>query len=148
MSEELIPIENDGPSLNRKQLAFLDEYERNGWNQTAAYMTVYGQKNPTFAGHSASELMKKDYVVAELKRREEYVIKVGDIKRDDLIRQLKILSTDAKRDSDKLKAIDLLAAMGGFYKQEGLINIDTQSIKLSFGNGFNPNNTSNGKAIE
>lgn len=50
--------------LNKKQKAFVDELFKNGFNQTNAYVKIYGINNKDYAAKSASRLMSKVEVKA------------------------------------------------------------------------------------
>jgi hypothetical protein len=48
--------------LNKKQKAFVDELFKNGFNQTNAYVSVYGVTNRNYAKIAASRMMTNDNV--------------------------------------------------------------------------------------
>ncbi len=108
--------------LTGKQYSFCVEYIRCGGNQSEAYRnSLYDTSNmkAETITNNASKLMCNSYVLAMIKElREETIQDVKEslkIELSDVIQQISDISKNAEKDSDKLKALDLLMKhLGGY----------------------------------
>jgi hypothetical protein len=134
--EDFTPIKN---RMTGKQRLFLDEYLNNGLNQTKAYMTAYQTTNYDYAKSQASAIIAKPNSQAYLASVKSKLAKQYDIKREDNIKQILEVIKGSENAFVKLKAIDMLNKMGGFYIDKPQVNIQsTGQVTVDFG-GYNPN---------
>lgn len=118
--------------VNQRHQAFLDEYFANGMNATAAYKVVYPDSSHAAAQSSSSDLVRT--LKVEIERRQAIEAAKNDIKKEELIADLKKMIEDCKKDNDRpnmIKAINLLARMGGHFNEGIDVNTGTSSININ-----------------
>lgn len=123
-------------NLTPREIAFIDEYVNNGFDAKSAYLLISPGVSGETAGVGGCNYLKKDKIKNEIERRRLNKIDKHDIKLSFLVEELKGIIEDSKGDtkSDRvsiLKAIDLLAKLGGFYinKTEITTNIEQPLFK-------------------
>ena len=125
---------------------FLDEWFKNGHNQTQAYIVAFEIDNYGTAATNASMLIKKSHIQIEIARRQSELAVKSNISREFIVEKLLNILKDSEIHKDRfngIRAITELNKMAGFYKtEEGKIQLNmlTQSqgeVKISFGS-FNP----------
>lgn len=78
--------------LSKKELSFINEYFTNGFNGTRAYRKVFKScKTDKTARTLASRLLAKDGVKEEIERRQKELKEKSDIKREDILNDLRII---------------------------------------------------------
>lgn len=78
--------------LSKKELSFINEYFTNGFNGTKAYRKVFKScKTDKTARTLASRLLTKDGVKEEIERRQKELKEKSDIKREDILNDLRII---------------------------------------------------------
>ncbi len=108
--------------LTCKQYSFCVEYIRSGGNQSKAYRnSLYdtSNMNADTIKNNAYKLMQNNDVLTTIKElREETIQDVKQslrIELNDVIGQISDISRNAEKDSDKLKALDMLMKhLGGY----------------------------------
>lgn len=109
-------------TLTDKQQAFCEEYVRNGYNGTRAYLKAFPDcTNPDTAGKQASCLNKKPEVIEYIKKLQaENVRRFGDMS-EAILRELALdafgIDETGKKSPTWQKSVDLLQ------KQLGLQNL-------------------------
>lgn len=125
--------------MSGKQQRFLDEYLNNGLNQTKAYMVAYQTNNYDYAKSQASIIIAKPNSQSYLSSVKSKLARQYDIKREDNIKQIMDVIKDSENAFVKLKALDMLNKMAGFYIEKPQVNIQsTGQVTVDFG-GYNPN---------
>jgi phage terminase small subunit len=106
--------------LNKKQLAFLDEYFVNGFNGTQAYLSVYKGVSEDTARANASKLLAHTNVKVEFERRQAEIKAKYEIDKDEIIEITKRIMKDNEKIAPpfSLKAIEILTKMGGLNAAE------------------------------
>lgn len=134
--------------LNPKQIDFCEEYVANGYNGTAAYRTVYEQKDDNSAAVAAHKLLRNTQIVEKVKEIEgDYRIighKLGIDKKLILTRLYDLLSAKKQvffngeevgvvdDNASVNKAIEnILKIMGDFAPEKKEITIDDESVDMS-----------------
>lgn len=78
--------------LSKKEISFINEYFTNGFNGTKAYRKVFKScKTDKTARTLASRLLTKDGVKEEIERRQKELKEKSDIKREDILNDLRII---------------------------------------------------------
>lgn len=78
--------------LSKKELSFINEYFTNGFNGTKAYRKVFKScKTDKTARTLASRLLTKDGVKEEIEKRQKELKEKSDIKREDILNDLRII---------------------------------------------------------
>jgi phage terminase small subunit len=108
--------------LNQRQTVFVFEYLKSG-NATAAYKKTYGVENDEVAKANASRLLTNANIKAKiLKFKQSIEVKTG-ITIEAVVNRIAKLSDKAQKDSDKLRALDMLMKhLGGYVTLEDIIN--------------------------
>ena len=122
-------------ALNKKQLAFINEYFINGFNGKAAYKAVYKNVTDESAEVLASKLLSNVKVKDEIAKRQALIQSKYDIKKEEIIEVVKhILFTqkDAFPPSS-LKAAEILNKMFGWnasdkIEHSGNVGLDIKII--------------------
>ena len=106
--------------LNKKQLAFLDEYFVNGMNGTQAYLSVYKGVTEETARTNSSRLLTNANVKAEFERRQEEIRLKYEINKDEIVEITKRIMKDNEKSMPpfSLKAIEILTKLGGLNAAE------------------------------
>ena len=79
-------------NLSTKELFFINEYFINGFNGTKAYRKVFKScKTDKTARTLASRLLTKDGVKEEIEKRQKELKEKSDIKREDILNDLRII---------------------------------------------------------
>lgn len=79
-------------NLSKKELSFINEYFTNGFNGTKAYRKVFKScKTDKTARTLASRLLTKDGVKEEIEKRQKELKEKSDIKREDILNDLRII---------------------------------------------------------
>ncbi len=79
-------------NLSKKELSFINEYFTNGFNGTKAYRKVFKScKTDKTARTLASRLLAKDGVKEEIEKRQKELKEKSDIKREDILNDLRII---------------------------------------------------------
>jgi len=103
--------------LTEMQKRFCDEYINCLNGSEAARKAGYTQKNPDAI---AIQLLRKTHVLDYLKQLQNKASKKLNISRDEILTRYWKLADNAKKDSDKLKALELTAKMLGFNEPDKL----------------------------
>ena len=111
-------------SINDRHKAFIDEYVKNGFNGTQAYLSVYPNSSEEAAAVSASELLRNPKVKEYLKKvqqtiREKDLISKGEIL-EKLIHILNDSSANPKLYNHAIKSSEVLSKMLGFNEPDQL----------------------------
>ena len=122
-----------GATLSPKQLTFC-AFVANGEKQTDAYLKAYNAKKISRKGASteASKLMKMDKVkdrVEQLKA-DKAVSKSALVGRDRdwIVHEVtEIIKNDEARNSDKLRALEILAKIKGLFDESAEVTIEHRS---------------------
>lgn len=78
--------------LNKKELQFINEYLSNGFNGSKAYKKVYKScKSDGTARTEASKLLAKPNIKKEIDKRQEELRAKSEIKREDILNDLRII---------------------------------------------------------
>lgn len=78
--------------LNKKELQFINEYLSNGFNGSKAYKKVYKScKSDGTARTEASKLLAKPNIKKEIEKRQEELRAKSEIKREDILNDLRII---------------------------------------------------------
>ena len=135
-------------TLNQKQTEFCEEYVANDYNGTAAYRTVYGQKDDNAAAVAAHKLLRNSKIIEKVKEIEgDYRIighKLG-IDKKLILSRLKDLLSAKKQvfyDGSQVGEIDdnasvnkaiesILKIMGDFAPEKKEISIDESDVDMS-----------------
>lgn len=93
-------------SLNKKQLAFVDEYFRCGFNGTQAYLAVYRGATEKTAVTNASRLLTNANVKSEIDKRHQELTAKSKIDREYLLKEyLELLESCKKEGVDGVGTI-------------------------------------------
>ena len=138
MQEEQLPSipENEKPAIKPIKLRyrrFADRYLMNGMNATEAYIHVYKPNNPENAHSHAWEIVArsgvKEYIDKRLQELNEVNYAPEAIKS-----ALSNKAVSAKRDSDSIRALELMARISGLLTdsqsntQVNIINTDIMEL--------------------
>lgn len=99
-------------NLNQRQLLFVDEYIKLGNATAAAIAAGYSEKTARSIGQ---ENLTKPDILKMIQERQQAAQKRTAITVDQVITRVARLADTAKKDSDKLKALDMLARHLGAY---------------------------------
>ena len=78
--------------LNKKELLFVDEYFKNSFNASKAYKLVYKScKSDGTARTEASRMLTKPNIKQEIEKRQIELRKKSEIKREDILNDLRII---------------------------------------------------------
>ena len=103
-------------TLTEKMKSFCREYISNGFNGTAAYLTIYNSNSPNSAKIESSKLLRRDdvteYIKTLTKPTENRIMNEREKKRNIL---WTFINDTTKSDGDRLKALDLLNKMDAEY---------------------------------
>jgi phage terminase small subunit len=100
--------------MNAKQTLFVSHYLQTG-NATEAYKLVYGVNSDEQAAANASRLIRNDKVQAEIEKFKTKVMDNTGITIEQTVKRIARLASKAQKDSDKLKALDMLMKhLGGY----------------------------------
>lgn len=120
--------------LTAKQKAFCEEYVKNGYNATQAYLTAYGGQYHV-ANASGCVLLKKPHVKAYIKEIQKQQFEAACITAERVALKLADIAFAEKGDSDyntssQLKALDLLQKQLGIQHQkvEADVNAETEIV--------------------
>lgn len=106
--------------LNKKHIQFVDAFMQLG-NGSAAYKQVYGNTtSDEAAGTSASRLLKKAEIIAEISKRQQVLRQTSALSKQDLINDLVDIKNAQKNSfpPSALKAIEILNKMMGWNEAE------------------------------
>lgn len=79
-------------NLTKKQIEFIDEYMKNGFNGSKAYKTVFKScKTDGSARALSSKLLTNINIQEEIKRRQDELREKSNIKKEDILNDLRIL---------------------------------------------------------
>ena len=99
--------------LNRQQIQFAQNYIELGNARQAAIRAGYSPSSASYTGH---KLLKNPRVEAHIKALLASQLEAGGVTKTGLIGSLvTIITKETSSDSDKIKAIDLINKMSGFY---------------------------------
>lgn len=99
--------------LNRQQIQFAQNYIELGNARQAAIRAGYSPSSASYTGH---KLLKNPRVEAHIKVLLASQLEAGGVTKTGLIGSLvTIITKETSSDSDKIKAIDLINKMSGFY---------------------------------
>lgn len=124
----------DVKKIHPRHRLFLAEYIRNGLNGTEAYKTVYKVENSSTANANSWRLLRNPIIQEELTRLLGEEMR-GFGTKEYLSKRLHALSSDSKRDADKIRALELIAKIEGLLSDKGDTNInlhqkiDTKDIR-------------------
>lgn len=96
--------------LSLRHQTFLSEYVQNGFNAAQAYRDVYKNCDPDVARRCGSRLLSKDDIQKAL---EELVNKISP---EYVLSLINSIALDSKRDSDRLRAAELLGKYHALFK--------------------------------
>lgn len=78
--------------INKKQMKFIDEYMKNGFNGADAYKRAYKScKNNAAAKSNASRLLTNDNIKEEIERRQKELQKKSEVEIKEIIYDLKMI---------------------------------------------------------
>lgn len=90
-------------ALNEKQLKFIDEYMNNGFNIRQAYKKAYPScKTDGAADASGSKLLSNPKVKEKIEELQEELRKKSDIKKEEILRDLKTIKDSKYSDFGKI----------------------------------------------
>jgi phage terminase small subunit len=93
--------------LNQRQTVFVFEFLKSG-NATAAYVIAYGVENNQAARANTARLITNDNIQAEILRFKQVIEMKTGITIEAVVNRIAKLADKADKDSDKLKALDML----------------------------------------
>lgn len=119
--------------INKKHLAFIDEYFVNGFNGTNAYLSVYKGVAPDTARANASKLLANANIKAEIASRNAAISQKMQVTREDLIKDLIDIKENCKTSfpPSSIKAIEVIAKMLGLNEPEKIQHSGEINIGLS-----------------
>lgn len=120
-------------ALNAKQLKFIEEYINNGFNGRKAYLKAYQTcKTERAADASAAKLLSNPSVKAKLEEEKEELRKKSDIKREEILRDLKIIKDSKYSDFCKIvkktRIIDKINFETGEMEQEEEVYFESEPV--------------------
>ena len=93
--------------------AFADEYLINGFNGTQAYKKVYQDASDEAAASNANRLLRNDKVIEYIEEEKKKLKKKARMSKEDKLDFLETMMKTCKRDTDKLKALEIHNKMTG-----------------------------------
>ena len=108
--------------LTERQRRFIDEYMACGNGTEACRRAGYSQNSETVLRVQAHENLAKPNIKAEIDRRRQAMSEDSEDRRAKWILRLEGLADAAKRDADKLRAIE------GLFKAEGWLAPDKAEV--------------------
>ena len=99
--------------MELRRLKFIEEYIKTGCQTEAARQAGY--KSPTITGH---RLLRNANVKAMVEARTRELQAQSTVTRELIEQNLLDKARNAKRDSDQLRAWEILAKMGGYLKEQ------------------------------
>lgn len=122
----------DFEKLNAKQRAFCEEYVRNGYNGTQAYLTVYECDKDT-APAGACRMLKKPHVKEYIKEIQKEVFEAACISGERIALKLAEIAFASGDNeyygaSSQLKALDLLQKQLGIQHQKIEAEVNTDVV--------------------
>lgn len=124
-----------------KNRMFCNEYIKNGGNGTQAYLIAYTGVTYGTAQTESSKLLLKPLVSNYLQKERAEIAKLERIERSYVVTHLRTLIANAANDDDRgnlIKALNLLADIGGLKQEKPTVSVTTQGpVKIDFG-GFDP----------
>ena len=137
--EENYPTESVKP-ISHKHKLVVDAYMKSG-DLIGSYMSVYQGCTRASASDRGNKLIKLPSVLGYLVPLQQRLRERENIKKDDIVVELKDSIERFKHEGDNsnfIKAVDLLAKIAGLYSPSSSVNIQSQGyIEISFG-GWNP----------
>ena len=105
-------------NLSRRERLFA-KYVAKGMNPTKAYLKVYPTNREDYANNQATALLKTERVSKLVSEEiKQSMLKVG-IDEDYLLEKAKVIvDNDGARDSDKLRALEMLMKIAGMFPKE------------------------------
>lgn len=113
----------DVKKIHPRHRLFLAEYIRNGLNGTEAYKTVYKVENSSTANANSWRLLRNPIIQEELTRLLGEEMR-GFGTKEYLSKRLHALSSDSKRDADKIRALELIAKIEGLLSDKSETNVN------------------------
>jgi len=119
--------------MTPKQLIFISEYLMSG-NATAAYKLAYGVANDNVAAVNAHHLLRNPKIAQYLQQFKNNLMESTAITLESVLQRINELSTSAKADADKLKALDMLMKhLGGYITVRDIIDkMDENTANLVY----------------
>jgi len=114
--------------LTVKQRKFVDEYLQSGNGTQAAIKAGYAEKGARVA---ANRLLTNDNIKPIIQKRQKKAADKADVSLEWVLKQVKNLSENAKKDGDKLKALDMLIKHKGGYEKNNKHSLDIDIDQLN-----------------
>ena len=123
--------------MNERHRAFVEEYLVNGYNATQAYIKTYPDSSEEVARSSGSRLLTNANIQSYIASKRQETAERNQITKEEILAVVSsIMNKDGARESDRLKATEILL------KALGYNEIKTTNVNISSGNlkdllGFN-----------
>lgn len=122
----------DFEKLNAKQRAFCEEYVRNGYNATQAYLAVYECDKDT-APAGGCRLLKKPHIKEYVRELQKEIFEAAAINGERIALKLAEIAFAGKDDeyygaNSQLKALDLLQKQLGIQTQKVEADVKTDIV--------------------
>ncbi len=111
--------------LTAKQQKFIDNYLQSGNGTQAAIQAGYSENG---ARVTANRLLTNDNIATIIKERQQQASKKADFTLENWIKKVKELADDGERDSDRLKALDMLGKHLGAYDSDNKLKLDVDKM--------------------
>jgi len=124
---------------NKRHIAFVDTYMKNGMNATAAYKTVYKAADGV-CNVNGPRLLLNNLIATEIAKRQKINSKNSNKTKDDIISDLELIIEEfkltGKLTTNTLKAIEILNKMKGWNEADrvDITSAGQPIIKIDLGN--------------
>lgn len=117
--------------MNNKHIAFVEELLANGHNATLAYQKAYPSAKYSTAEVNGGKLIRHPEIIEYIRSKQQITAERNNITKDNIIKVLaSILYNTNSKDSDRIKAGEVLNKMNGFNEPDKVINNISTNVNL------------------